>query len=82
MNTLGIDIGTTSICVVVYHEEEKKILVSRSASNAFIPQEGFRQDAETIVRKVQNLLKEVSGFPFDAVGISTQMHGIVYVNAK
>ena len=31
---------------------------------------------------MQNLLKEVSGFPFDAVGISTQMHGIVYVNAK
>lgn len=82
MNTLGIDIGTTSICMVVYQEEEKKILVSRSVPNAFLPQGGFRQDAETIVRKVQNLLKEVSGFPFDAVGISAQMHGIVYVNAK
>lgn len=81
MNTLGIDIGTTSICMVVYDGKQKKILISRSAPNAFL-EGSFRQDADEIVRKVQNLLKEVSSIPFDAVGISTQMHGIVYVNGK
>ena len=81
MNVLGIDIGTTSICVILYQMEKKEVLFNRSIQNAFLEQGGFRQDADAIVGKVRKLLKEMDGLTFDAVGISSQMHGIVYVGA-
>lgn len=80
MKTLGIDIGTTSICVVFYDRETEKIIKNRTASNAFLKNQGYAQDADEIVNKVKNLLKEFVQDDFEAVGISSQMHGIVYVD--
>ena len=34
MNSIGIDIGTTSICLVVYDGESGRIKDSKSAQNA------------------------------------------------
>ena len=82
MNILGIDIGTTSICVVVYDAEHKKLLMSRSLANAFLPGTGFLQDADEIVRKVRRLLEKMEDIPYSAIGISSQMHGIVYADAE
>ena len=82
MNILGIDIGTTSICVVVYDAEHKKLLMSRSLPNAFLPGTGFLQDADEIVRKVRRLLEKMEDIPYSAIGISSQMHGIVYADAE
>ncbi len=81
MKTIGIDIGTTSICLVLYDCDKKEIVNSLCASNHFLPG-SFRQEADQIVRTAQKMLdqllrecKEVSG-----IGISSQMHGILYVD--
>lgn len=85
MRSLGIDIGTTSICVVCYEEGQETLPFAVSRQNAFLPGT-FEQDPEAIVEKVQDMLEQAaeSGFGADtseAVGISSQMHGILYVDA-
>lgn len=82
MYTLGIDIGTTSICIVLYDVKNRTIAFSRNVSNRFLAQGSFWQDADEIVSKVSRLLEEMEELPFEAIGISSQMHGIVYVNGK
>lgn len=81
MRTLGIDIGTTSICAVCYEQESGEVTANVSCRNAF--QEGsFCQDPDEIVRKVKVMLQELtaSDGAFAAIGISAQMHGILYVD--
>ena len=80
MNLLGIDIGTTSICMVLYDPKKRKIVEKQSVQNAFLSAEGFLQDADEIVKNVEDMLKTWKDISFDAVGISSQMHGIVYVS--
>ena len=80
MNILGIDIGTTSICMVLYDPKKRKIVEMQSVQNAFLLAGNFLQDADEIVKKVEEMLKKWESFSFDAVGISSQMHGIVYVS--
>lgn len=80
MNILGIDIGTTSICMVLYDPKKRKIVEMQSVQNAFLSAGNFLQDADEIVKKVEEMLKKWESFSFDAVGISSQMHGIVYVS--
>ncbi len=82
MRALGIDIGTTSICMVLYDKDKNTLLLNRSVPNEFSGNGNFQQDADGIVDKVKGLLKEVGENTFDAVGISGQMHGIVYVDEK
>lgn len=81
MKTIGIDIGTTSICLVLYDCDKKKIVDSLWESNHFLPG-SFRQEADRIVHTAQKMLDqlikrqgEVAG-----IGISSQMHGILYVD--
>ncbi len=81
MKTIGIDIGTTSLCAALYDCDRKEIEDSRSASNPFLPG-SFRQDpdriADSAIEMLGQLLEEcgeVSG-----IGISSQMHGILYVD--
>lgn len=52
MYTLGIDIGTTSICIVLYDVKNRTIALSRNVSNRFLAQGSFWQDADEIVSKV------------------------------
>lgn len=83
MNSIGIDIGTTSICLVVYDGESGRIKDSKSAQNAFLPG-SFCQDPDRIVSVCVSLLEELaaSNGPVSAIGISAQMHGILYTNAQ
>ncbi len=80
MRALGIDIGTTSICVVLYDREGRRLLLNKSVRNEFLSQGGFLQDADKITEKVKGLVQGIAPDDFDAVGISSQMHGIVYVD--
>lgn len=82
VKTLGIDIGTTSICVVLYDKEDEKIVKNKSAANEFVKDQGYVQDADEIVEKVEGMLKDFENDSFEAVGISTQMHGILYIDAN
>ena len=82
MKSIGIDIGTTSICLVIYEGESGKIEDSLSVRNAFMP-ETFCQDPDHIADEVIRLLQELAkrNEPIGAIGISAQMHGILYTDA-
>ena len=49
MISLGIDIGTTSICAVLYDLTEDKIIKSLSTPNSFINTGSYLQDPDRIV---------------------------------
>ncbi len=87
MNFLGIDIGTSSICGVAYDTSSKHVISITKANNANITSFNVweqKQDAEIIVRIVLNLIQEIkSKCPIiQGIGLSGQMHGIVYINSK
>ncbi len=100
---IGIDIGTTSICGVLYDPVQDKVVREFHGENHFLEGEGFRQDPEAIVRTSRNLLEKLlkdccpegAGRPegeaksgqgendrpqIGGIGISSQMHGILYVD--
>ncbi len=84
MKTLGLDIGTTTISAVVY-EETRGVLSARTVKNdSFLPGKSWEriQDPATIYEKslesVRILLEEHPDVA--AIGLSGQMHGIVYLD--
>lgn len=86
MKTLGIDIGTTSICFLCYDWEKEAVLWTSSEPNSFIG-DTYEQDPEEILQKVRKQLREMeeSGWKpeeISGIGISSQMHGILYVDRE
>ncbi len=87
MNLIGLDIGTTSISAAVLDAEKRTALKTYTAANdSFLPAQNpweRIQDPEAIIRTVEALLEEcMAHFPEPAViGLTGQMHGIVYVNS-
>lgn len=84
MKSFGIDIGTTSICVAGYEEGCPELQFVASGENAFLPGT-FEQDPERILNVVEHLMAEAAEHGFgpeqlDGIGISSQMHGILYVD--
>ena len=86
MKTLGLDLGTTSICAVVF-EEGSGVLAAKTVQNAaFLPGESWErtQDAaaisETSLSLVNALLEEHPDV--SAIGVTGQMHGILYLDAQ
>jgi len=88
MHVLGIDIGTTSISIVLL-DEESGALIARETLNhgAFIDDgcaAGRVQDAGKIwdiVKECCSALEAVYGKP-SCIGLTGQMHGIMYVDAE
>lgn len=81
---LGIDIGTTSISMVLLDQETRQIVAERGLANASrIPgQSPWLQDPEIIGRLVRETYEELrAAWPIEAVGFTCQMHGILYVDA-
>ena len=84
MRAIGIDIGTTSICLGVYGEEMGRLSAVHQEKNHFL--EGtFRQDPDRIYAMVKEMLDNIlqsddSTDRPSAIGISSQMHGILYVD--
>ncbi|MBR6633125.1 MAG: hypothetical protein IKL05_02345 [Clostridia bacterium] len=84
MQIIGIDIGTTSICGVTIDTKSGKILDSKTVvSNAFIkgaqPWEKI-QDPQKIVSIATEILDGLICKDTVAIGVTGQMHGIVYVD--
>ncbi len=81
MKTIGIDIGTTSIVLVLLDCERREITDSRCETNHFLPG-GFRQDPDRIVDLAVEMLGRLleEGEEVSGIGISSQMHGILYVD--
>jgi len=86
MYAIGIDIGTTSICGVVLDTDTGRVVASRTEmSNAFIatdnPWEKI-QDAEKVISIAVDILERFKEYPARVIGLTGQMHGIVYVDEQ
>ena len=89
MRAIGIDIGTTSICLGVYEEAAGQLREVRQEKNHFLA-DTFRQDPDRIFTTVKRMLDDLllscnSGNNDDktaVIGISSQMHGILYVDRE
>lgn len=85
MHIIGIDLGTTSICGVLMDERSGKVLRSRTEnSNAFIDGAHFerKQDPEKIIALALEILEDLLDGETVAIGVTGQMHGIVYYDAE
>ncbi len=84
MNILGIDIGTTTVTALVLESKKSEILKSCTLKNdSFIEGRDFEKlqnpnlIIETVKAAVQNVTESVD---IDAIGITGQMHGILYLD--
>lgn len=83
--TLGIDIGTTSICAVAADASGGIIACESCPNRAALPSEhGFErlQSVDIITKAVYELIDKVKnslGMPA-AIGVTGQMHGILYTD--
>ena len=88
MLSIGLDIGTTTISAVVYDYEVDQVIVSKTVSNdSFIRSENSWkkiQDTEIILTKVKAVLDELlqQYCNVQYIGLTGQMHGIVYTDSK
>ena len=86
MKAVGLDIGTTTISAVVMDPETGKVLESRTIPNACDLPSAYewehKQDADRIVSKAKAVLDELLEKHPETVriGLTGQMHGMVYVN--
>ena len=85
MNVIGLDIGTTTICGIAVDAQSGNLLRSVTLDNgSFIEGKPFEkiQSPEMIIEKVTALAAELFAefAPVCAVGITGQMHGIVYID--
>lgn len=85
MNYLGIDIGTTTICAVCINEEGQ-LLQSKTMPNSSHSGKSFEslQSPHSIFDSCGKLIAEMieQYRDIEAIGISNQMHGILYVDEK
>ena len=86
MKSIGIDIGTTTISIIVMNTADFTIEESCTLDNgAFLPSSRpweRIQDVSGILRKTQTALEEILDRTPDisSIGLTGQMHGIVYVD--
>lgn len=89
MKAIGIDIGTTSICGVLIDAESGDVIQTQSLpSDAFISTEHDWEKVQDVSKIVSiaavmldSFLKEFPG-EICAIGLTGQMHGILYLNAE
>lgn len=87
MNILGIDIGTTSITALLLNETNGEVIDKATLKNdSFIesdlPFERI-QDPEIIIDTVKKAINEITdGSNISSIGVTGQMHGIVYLDKE
>ncbi len=88
MKAIGIDLGTTSVCGVLLDAENGDVISTKTiSSDAFITTENEWekiQDVGKIIGIATDILNSFLEEHLDdvvSIGITGQMHGIVYVNA-
>lgn len=84
MQAIGIDLGTTSICGAVIDCESGAVLNSKTVdSNAFINGKTFErvQSPEKIFSLAQSIVDELISTDTAVIGVTGQMHGILYYDA-
>jgi sedoheptulokinase len=87
MRSIALDIGTTKICALAVDEDDGAVLEILSADNAFLPS-SFPweriQDPEYTLGIAEELCSSLikKHSPVRGIGVSGQMHGILYVNPE
>lgn len=86
MKTLGIDIGTTSVCAVVYDDVLGEVAAKTASNDAFLPGAPWEriQDPALLVETSRSLARQMlRDYPdIAALGVTGQMHGILYLNDR
>lgn len=86
MKAIGIDIGTTSICGAVIDAENGGIIKTVTKnSNAFIETANSWekiQSVEKIISLATDILNSLMDSDVKAIGVTGQMHGIVYTDIE
>lgn len=86
MKAIGIDIGTTSVCGVVIDTASGSVVHSCTRnSDAFLP--GCAswekiQSVDTILAVATGILEDLIADDVAVIGVTGQMHGIVYVDGE
>ncbi len=84
MNILGIDIGTTTITALVLNTNKSEVSkVCTLKNDSFIEGRAFEklQDPKIIIETVKSAVKKVTeNLTVNAIGITGQMHGILYLD--
>ncbi|MEI6602628.1 MAG: FGGY family carbohydrate kinase [Clostridia bacterium] len=86
MKIIGLDIGTTSICATVISTQSGEVLKTLNANNGsfIVCEDSFAkiQDATIILKTSKDLIARlIAEFaPIAGIGLTGQMHGIVYIN--
>ncbi|MDO4299128.1 MAG: FGGY family carbohydrate kinase [Lachnospiraceae bacterium] len=87
MKAIGIDIGTTTISAVVLEVTEERVVEAKTIQNGSFLRTGRDweriQDVSVIIEKAMDVLDELlQQYPdVGAIGLTGQMHGILYVDA-
>lgn len=88
MKTIGIDIGTTTICAVLVDADSGELLISKTVQNTTMIHssnawERLQQPERILYGCIQLLALLLKGAT-DAVsiGVTGQMHGIIYLDAQ
>jgi len=83
---VGIDIGTTSICGAVIDVETGEVIHTVTEKNGLFieTEEKYEkiQSAEKIIEAAASVLNSLINEKTAAIGVTGQMHGIVYTNAE
>ena len=89
MLAIGLDIGTTSVCGILYDiGSGKQIKAITEANDTFIKaEEAWKklQDPVALINKLCDIearLESIADSKIACIGITGQMHGIVYLNDK
>lgn len=84
MKVIGLDIGTTTICGVLMNTETGEILQVKTVDNdSRIENEQTRQNPARICECCERLIEEFERTEvIDAIGLTGQMHGIVYLDKQ
>ena len=88
MYAIGLDIGTTSVCGILQDTQTGEIVNSRTVANdSFLTTANAWekvQDPQRLLSLVDAILAELLDRSLEVVsiGVTGQMHGIVYLNAE
>lgn len=86
MKVLGIDIGTTTISAVILEDEQLLYSLTLPGSSFICTKNSWEkvQDTEYIIRTCLNVIETLTDEykDIERIGITGQMHGILYINAQ
>ncbi len=85
MNILGIDIGTTTITALLLDEKSGEVVDKATLKNDSFIESNFdyekTQDPEVIIDIVKEAITQITdGSNISSIGVTGQMHGIVYLD--